>query len=199
VLAALLAAPCLARASTFRDDFSHAGTGWPNAAATRDQHRGFAVYTDSGQYQMTPVQDHTFGFAASPLQQGGEVSVGADLFLYAGIGRGGAGLACRYRDPANFDAALARGDGKLVLIRVREGAAELLAGGPLDSVIAGSVDTRIELRCQGDQISARTREGLHIEARSPGAAEGESGLLVIGEAAAGTSAVFDNFELTALQ
>jgi hypothetical protein len=194
----MIAAP-LAHAGNFRDDFSNSSSGWAHAAATSDQHRGFAVYTDSAQYQMTPVQDDTFGFAPAPQQLGGEVSVNADLFLYAGVGRGGAGLACRYRDPANFDAALARGDGKLVLIRVRDGQAELLAGGPVESVIPGSIDTRIELRCSGDRLSAHTREGLVIEAASAGPVEGQSGLLVIGEAAAGTSAVFDNFELRALQ
>lgn len=199
LLGSLLIAAPLAQAGSFRDDFSDSNSGWAHAAATSDQHRGFAVYTDSAQYQMTPVQDDTFGFAPSPQQLGGEVSVNADLFLYAGVGRGGAGLACRYRDPANFDAALARGDGTLVLIRVREGKAEMLAGGPVESVIPGSVDTRIELRCSGGQLSARTREGLVIEAASAGPAEGQSGLLVIGEAAAGTSAVFDNFELRALQ
>lgn len=199
LLASLLIAGPLAQAGSFNDDFSDSNSGWAHAAATSDQHRGFAVYTDSAQYQMTPVQDDTFGFAPAPQQLGGEVSVNADLFLYAGVGRGGAGLACRYRDPANFDAALARGDGTLVLIRVREGKAEMLAGGPVESVIPGSVDTRIELRCSGERLSARTREGLVIEAASTGPAEGQSGLLVIGEAAAGTSAVFDNFELRALQ
>lgn len=199
LLSALLVTAPGVQASAFADDFSNPDSGWPHVAATSDRDRGFAVYTDSAQYQMTPIQDDTFGFAPAPQQLGGEVSVHADLFLYAGVGRGGAGLACRYRDPANFDAALARGDGTLVLIRVREGHAELLAGGPVGSVIPGSVDTRIELRCSGERLSARTREGLAIEAASTGPAEGQAGLLVIGEATAGTSAVFDNFELRALQ
>lgn len=197
--ASLVMTAPLAQAGSYVEDFSDSNSGWAHAAATSDQHRGFAVYTASAQYQMTPVQNDTFGFAPAPRQLGGEVSVNADLFLYAGVGRGGAGLACRYRDPANFDAALARGDGTLVLIRVREGKAEMLAGAPVESVIPGSVDTRIELRCSGDRLSARTREGVEIEGTSAGPAEGQSGLLVIGEAAAGTSAVFDNFELRALQ
>lgn len=188
-----------AQANSFSDDFSNPQSGWPHAAASSDLHRGFSVYTDSAQYQMTPVQDDTFGFANAPQQLGSEVALGVDLFLYAGIGRGAAGLACRYRDPSNFDAALLRGDGAVLLLRVREGKAEPLASAQLDSVVAGVIDTRLELHCRGEQLRARTRDGQEIEANSPGPSEGESGLLVIGEAAAGTHALFDNFAMRALQ
>jgi hypothetical protein len=190
-----LAAPALA-APVLRDDFSDPSSGWPNAAATRDADLGFAVYTDTGGYQLTPVKDDVFGFVVAPRQApGGDVRIEADLFLYAGIGRGAAGLGCRYQDARNFYAFIARGDAVLMIARVKDGQVQPLAQGSVRSVMAGSVDTRLTVECRGDELRLSAKGGATLTARDGSFAAGSSGLFVLGESMAGTSAVFDNFVL----
>lgn len=197
VLIAFCTAPAFA-APVFSDDFSRATSGWPNMQATRDSDLGFAVYTDSGRYQLTPVHDHTFGFIAAPTQAaGGDVRVEADLFLYAGIGRGAAGLACRFQDHRNFYGFLARGDAGVVIVKVRDGNATVLAQGTVASVMPGAVDTRLTAECSGDTLRLATKGGKAISARDTEFTGGKTGLVVIGEKLAGTSGMFDNFVLTA--
>lgn len=183
-------------AELLRDDFSDSASGWQNRAATSDKDLGFAVYTDAGQYQMTPVHDNTFGFVAAPRQAGdGDVEIAADMFLYAGIGAGAGGLACRYRDARNFYGFVARGDAVLLIVKVKDGAVTPLARGKVDSVVAGTVDTRLEVSCSGNTLRLKARGGGSLQAEDGDFSAGSSGLLVVGEKLAGTSAVFDDFEL----
>ena len=180
-----------------RDDFSDVSSGWVDRAASRDSDQGFAVYTDSGQYQMTPVQDDTYGVVSAPRQAGPDIEVAADLFLYAGIGRGAGGVACRIQDPKNFYAFIARGDGGIVIVRVRDGHATALAEGRVDQVMAGAVETRISARCSGTDLALSASGSPTLTARDSTHVHGAAGLLVLGETLAGTSASFDNFELRA--
>lgn len=195
-LALALSAP-LSAAPVMRDDFSDAASGWLNADASRDADLGFAVYTDTGGYQMTPVKDHVFGFVPAPKQAaGGDATVEADLFLYAGIGAGAAGLGCRYRDHDNFYAFMARGDAQLMILKIEKGEVSVLAQGAVDSVMPGAVDTRLVAECRGPKLTLRAGNGATLAASDASFADGKAGLFVIGEKMAGTSAAFDNFVLS---
>ena len=192
-----LALPAAA-AEILRDDFSSAASGWTNKAATRDSDLGFAVYTDAGQYQMTPVSDSTLGFIAAPRQaDGGDVHMESDLFLYAGIGAGSGGLACRFQDHQNFYAFVARGDAVMAIVKVKDGQPTLLAQAKLKSVMPGTVDTRLKVDCSGEELRFSAQDGGSIKARDSEFRSGKSGLVVAGQKMAGTSAVFDNFVLAA--
>lgn len=192
------AAPATA-AEILRDDFSRPGSGWQNKAATSDKDLGFAVYTDSGQYQMTPVRDDTFGFIPAPRQaDSGDVRIESDLFLYAGIGAGAGGLACRFTDHRNFYGFLVRGDAVVIIVKVKDGKVTPLAQGKVKSVMAGAADTRLTAECSGDTLRLEVRDGSRLEARDSDFSTGRSGLVVIGETMAGTSAAFDNFVLAGL-
>ncbi|WP_257386253.1 hypothetical protein [Tahibacter caeni] len=195
ILLALGAAPAAA-ADLVRDDFSDPASGWQDKAATRSSDLGFAVYTDSGQYQMTPVADGAFGFVPAPHQAAdGNVRIQADLFLYAGLGAGAGGLACRFKDHGNFYGFLARGDASLLIVKVKDGKPTPLAQGKVKSIMAGSVDTQLSVECAGDRLRFTARDGSRLEARDTDLTAGQSGLLVLGEKMAGTSAAFDNFVL----
>jgi hypothetical protein len=203
--ARLIAALCCAAsfsaaASTvLRDDFSDPSTGWPNMAATRHTDLGFAVYTDSGQYQLTPVQDQVFGFIPTPKQaDSGDVKLESDLFLYAGIGAGAGGLACRHQDNENFYAFMVRGDAVLMILKIKGGEVTPLAQGKVDTIMAGTVDTRLTAECRGDTLRFSARDGATISAKDADFGAGASGVFVIGEKMAGTSAVFDEFVLSDL-
>lgn len=192
-----LALPAAA-AEILRDDFSSPASGWTNKAATRDSDLGFAVYTDAGQYQMTPVSDSTLGFIAAPRQaDGGDVHMESDLFLYAGIGAGSGGLACRFQDHQNFYAFVARGDAVMAIVKVKDGQPTLLAQAKLKSVMPGTVDTRLKVDCSGEELRFSAQDGGSIKARDSEFRSGKSGLVVAGQKMAGTSAVFDNFVLAA--
>lgn len=190
-----LALPAAA-AELLRDDFSNTSSGWTNKAATRDSDLGFAVYTDGGQYQMTPVSDSTLGFIAAPRQaDGGDVHLESDLFLYAGIGAGSGGLACRFQDHQNFYAFVARGDAVMAIVKVKDGQPILLAQAKLKSVMPGTVDTRLKVDCRGEELRFSAQDGGSIKAKDAEFQNGKSGLVVAGQKMAGTSAVFDNFVL----
>lgn len=185
-------------APVFSDDFSDIRSGWPNMVASRDTDLGFAVYTDSNQYQLTPVKDQVFGYFAAPRQvEGGDVRIESDLFLYAGIGAGAAGLSCRHQDHGNFYAFMVRGDAELMILKIKNGEVTPLAQGKVDSVMAGTVDTRLSVECRGDALRFGARGGKTIVVRDGDFSAGSSGVFVIGETMAGTSAVFDNFVLSA--
>lgn len=196
-LFAVLVSPATRAAHrVFQDDFADASTGWYHHGADSSDDLGFAIYTAEGTYQMTPVRDEAYGFVAAPRQTTSpKVRVSADLFLYAGVGLGGGGVGCHYLDESNFDLALARGDGQLVLVEVRKGDSRVLAQGPLNSLFPGSVDTRLELECDASGLRVRSQEGTRLEAATSPPAGHQVGLFVIGERSAGTSAVFDNFTL----
>jgi hypothetical protein len=186
-----------ATAASFSDDFSDTASGWPNMAATRDSDLGFAVYTDSGQYQLTPVKDNVFGFIASPKQASdGNVRIESDMFLYAGIGAGAGGIGCRHQDHGNFYAFMVRGDAVLMILKIKDGEVTPLAQGRVDTVLAGTVDTRLTVECNGDTLRFGARGAKAITARDGDFSAGNSGVFVIGESMAGTSVVFDNFELS---
>lgn len=185
-----------AAAEILRDDFSNASSGWLNKDASHDSDLGFAVYTDSGQYQMTPVKDSTIGFVPAPRQAGhGNVHLEADLFLYAGVGAGSGGLACRFKDHQNFYAFVARGDAVMAIVKVKDGKSSLLAQGRISSVLPGTVDTRLTVDCVGDELRFSAKGGASIRARDGEFANGHSGLVVAGQKMAGTSAAFDEFVL----
>lgn len=195
-LLACALAPRADAATLMRDDFSSPASGWPNMAATRSSDLGFAVYTDGGQYQLTPVQDKVFGFMPAPKQAtGGDVKLESDLFLYAGIGAGAAGLGCRFSDHRNFYAFMVRGDAVMSIVRVKDGEATTLAQGKIKSIMPGSADTRLSVECSGDSLRFSARGGSTLSANDATFTEGRSGVFVIGEKLAGTSGVFDNFVL----
>jgi hypothetical protein len=193
------ALPAAAAPSVSREDFSNPASGWPNMAATRASDLGFAVYTDSGKYQLTPVQDGVFGFVPAPRQAtGGDVRIEADLFLYAGVGAGAAGLGCRHTDHRNFYAFMARGDAVLMIVKVKDGEPTVLAQGRVKSVMPGSVDTRMTATCHGDALELRASGGATLTARDGDLREGAAGVFVVGEKLAGTSATFDDWALADL-
>jgi hypothetical protein len=183
-------------ADILRDDFSNDASGWTNKAATRDSDLGFAVYTDSGQYQMTPVSDSTLGFVAAPRQaDGGDVHMEADMFLYAGIGAGSGGLACRFQDHQNFYAFVVRGDAVMAIVKIKDGQPSLLAQARVKTVLPGTADTRLKVDCKGSELRFSAKDGGSIKATDAEFSDGKSGLVVAGQKMAGTSAAFDNFVL----
>ncbi len=74
--------------TVFRDDFSDSGSGWIDTQVADHNAKGIALYNNDGGYQMTPVDDATYGIVPAPKQAGGaDVQVEAGLFLYTGVGK----------------------------------------------------------------------------------------------------------------
>lgn len=196
----LLAACSFASAASvvMTDDFSNAKSGWPHSGATSVEDLGFAIYAD-GDYQLTPVADHVFGYVKAPKQaESGDVSIESDMYLLAGVGSGLAGLACRVTDAKNFYGFAARGDAGLTIFKVIKGEVTPLAHGRLRSVLAGSVDTRLTASCKGDELRLSARDGDSLAIKDSALTKGTAGLIIWGEKAAGTMATFDNFTLSSL-
>ena len=197
-LAFALTAPASAQTLLVQDDFSNPASGWQHQDTASPDDGGFGSYA-GGQYQMTPLQDGSYGLIPAPRQSaGGDVRMEADLYLYASVGNGGGGLYCRARGLKDFYLFLATGDGGLLIGKVRDGSPTVLARGSVKSVLAGSVDTRLAAECSGDRLRLSATDGSSLEAHDGEFSSGESGLAVLGENAAGTSAVFDNYVLTDL-
>jgi len=190
----------LVQAAVIIDDrFNDPRSGWPDVSASSSRDVGFAVYAN-GKYQMTPVQDRAFGVIRAPRQaSSGNVSVASRFFMYAGLGAGGAGVVCRMQDLDNFYAFIVVGSGEWRIARIEKGKVNVLASGSADpQVMPGAVDAVMEARCDGEQLSLSLAGKRVGEARDAVFASGSAGLFVAGEQAAGTSASFEDFRLSAL-
>ncbi len=200
VCATLFSAGLLAaETSVLREDFSDVKSGWDHFHATSDKHKGFSVYNETGGYQMTPVDDNSYGVALAPQQaSGADVRVAGEIFLYTGIGVGSGGVVCRYVDAQNFYAFMVSGKHGYGIVKMIDGKITGLTAGSFNGSMPNIAEVKIEGRCQGDKLS------LYLDGKSVASAndadlpQGKSGLVVLGEKMAGTSAVFDSFELAEL-
>lgn len=188
-----------AEAQVLRDDFSDLNSGWDHFQADTLEHKGFSVYNETGGYQMTPVDDNSYGVSLAPKQAGGaDVRVAGEIFLYTGVGLGSGGVVCRYVDAQNFYAFMVSGKHGFGIVKMIDGKITGLTAGSFEGSMPNIAEVRIEGRCQGDNLS------LYIDGKQVGSAkdadlaQGKSGLVVLGEKMAGTSAVFDSFELAEL-
>ena len=193
----LLALPAFAAETrVFADDFSSNRSGWADTQVADHRAKGIALYNGSGGYQMTPVDDATFGVMLAPRQAAGpDVRVDAALFLYTGIGQGTAGVVCRHRDNDNFYAFMVSGSHGLGILKVEGGKATTIARGRFEGAMANIADVRIGARCQGETLQLLLDGEVAAEATDATHARGHAGLIVMGEKMAGTSAVFDDFAL----
>lgn len=182
----------------FRDDFSNPRSGW---ATRTNEHgawnAGISLYTGSD-YQMSPVEDGTLGFSPSPKQaRSARVEIASKVFMYAGVGNGAAGVACRVQDGDRFYAFLLTGNNAWMIVKATPEKLERLAAGaiPIKPSMPGLVDVRVQAQCDGEVLRMRINGKDVGSARDGAYADGLSGLMVMGEKAAGTNARFDDFAL----
>jgi hypothetical protein len=195
-LAALAHPATAADRPVFEDDFSDSASGWTNTQVADHNAKGIALYDGSGGYQMTPVDDATFGIMTAPRQAAGpDVRIDAALFLYTGVGQGTAGVVCRHQDNANFYAFMVSGSHGLGILRIQDGQATTLARGRFEGAMANIADVRIGARCEGETLQLLIDGEVAAEASDGAHASGRAGLIVMGEKMAGTSAVYDDFAL----
>jgi hypothetical protein len=200
----LVSALCLALAvpafaaerAVFSDDFSDHTSGWVDTQTADHTAMGIALYDGTGGYQMTPVDDATYGVMPAPRQaSGGDVRIEAALFLTTGVGQGTAGVVCRHQDNDNFYAFMVSGRHGLGIVKVRGGQATTLASGHFQGLMDNIADVRLGARCEGDALQLTLDGEVVAQAHDGDFAEGRTGLIVMGEKMAGTSAVFDDFAL----
>jgi hypothetical protein len=194
---ALAAVPALAAdKQVFSDDFSDSSSGWVDTQQADHKAKGIALYDGSGGYQMTPVDDTTYGVIRAPRQAAGaDVRVEANLFLYTGVGQGTGGLVCRHADNQNFYAFMVSGGHGYAIMKIVDGEATTLTSGRFEGAMPNIADVRIGASCKGDELTLSIDDEVVAEASDSDLGKGASGLIVMGEKMAGTSAVFDNFAL----
>lgn len=185
-----------ADSTVFRDDFSNSGSGWIDTQVADHNAKGIALYNNDGGYQMTPVDDATYGIVPAPKQApGADVQVEAGLFLYTGVGQGTGGVVCRHRDNQNFYAFMVSGGHGYAILKIAGGRADTLASGRFEGTMPNIADLRIGARCEGSTLKLMLDGDVVAEADDATHTGGQVGLIVMGEKMAGTSAVFDDFEL----
>ena len=195
-LLALALPAAAAEQRVFSDDFSNPRSGWVDTQVAHHKAKGFALYNGSGGYQMTPVDDATYGVMVAPRQAAGsDVRIDAALFLYTGVGQGTGGVVCRHQDNDNFYAFMVSGSHGAGILKVKDGRATTLARGRFEGAMPNIADVRIEARCVGAALQLRVDGDVIAEANDGELAQGNAGLIVMGEKMAGTSAVFDDFAL----
>ena len=200
LVASLGATTAHAREPVLRDDFANARSGWPHTNISPRHALGFSQYT-GGELQMSSTDDSALGFAPAPRQaEGGDVAVAAKVWLYAGLGGGAAGVACRFQDHRRFYAFLLNGHNGWMIARATPEKLQPLATGKLagKQIMPGLAEARVEARCNGDQLE------MHVNGRKVGSvrddayATGISGLMLAAVKAAGANAKFDDFALDRL-
>ncbi len=199
LLLALALPAAAAEQRVFRDDFSDPRSGWVDNQVAHHKAKGFAAYNGSGGYQMTPVDDTTYGVMVAPRQAtDGDVRIDAALFLYTGVGQGTGSVVCRHRDNDNFYAFMVSGTHGAGILKVKDGRATTLARGRFEGTMPNIADVRIEARCVGAALQLRVDGKVVAQTSDGDLAQGNAGLIVMGEKLAGTSAVFDDFALVEL-
>lgn len=198
LLASTLLLSLTAQADRWSDNFDSRASGWPDNSETAYLDLGIGMYAD-GKYQMTPVAERTVGFMPSPKQpKVGDVRLESSFFMYAGLGNGGAGLACRFQDLDNFYAFLVLGSGSWKILKVADGVATTLGQGAVEQVIPGAVDTRMTAECRGTELVLRLDGQVVGRARDERFDSGQVGLFIGGEEIAGAHALFEDFVLETL-
>jgi hypothetical protein len=192
-----LALPALAaERAVFTDDFSSDATGWVNTQVADHNAQGLALYDGTGGYQLTPLDDDTFGVIPAPRQAAGpDVRIDAALFLTTGVGQGTAGVVCRHKDNGNFYAFMVSGGHRAAILKVRGGQASVLAAAPFEGLMPNIADVRLGARCDGSTLQLLLDGEVAAEATDADLSAGRAGLIVLGERTAGTSAVYDDFAL----
>ena len=186
-----------AGSTVFEDDFSDSGSGWPDTQIADHNAKGMMLYDGSGGYQMTPLDDATYGIVPAPRQAPGpDSAIEANLFLYTGVGKGTGGLVCRQSDQDNFYAFMVSGAHGYAILKVEGGKGETLGTGRFEGMMPNIADVRIGARCQGTTLTLSIDSEVVLEVDDSSHSAGKSGLIVLGERTAGTSAVFDNFVLS---
>lgn len=199
LLAMTLSPLAMAGAVVFEDDFSNDQSGWPNTQQADHKALGIALYDGTGGYQMTPLDDATYGILPAPRQaKGADVEIETAVFLYTGVGKGTAGVVCRQQDNDNFYAFMVSGGHGYAIMKVVDGQAETLASGRFDGAMPNIADVQISARCEGSSLSMSLDGETVAETDDSSLDRGRAGLIVLGERTAGTSAVFDRFTLSAL-
>ena len=85
------------------------------------------------------------------------------------------------------------------ILKVQAGQAETLASGRFEGVMPNIADLRIGARCEGGSLKLMLDGDVVAEADDGTHLLGGTGLIVMGEKMAGTSAVFDDFELRSIE
>lgn len=198
LFAALTTSPlALASSLVFEDDFSDDQSGWPNTQVADHNAIGMSLYDGSGGYQMTPLDDATYGILPSPRQaKSGDVEIEASVFLYTGVGKGTAGVVCRHQDNDNFYAFMVSGGHGYAILKVEQGQGETLASGRFDGAMPNLADVQLQAVCEGANLTLSIDGDEVAKASDTTFSNGRSALIVLGERTAGTSAVFDRFALS---
>ena len=148
---------------------------------------------------MTPIDDATYGIMPAPRQaKGADVRVEANLFLYTSVGQGTGGVVCRHADNNHFYAFMVSGGHGYAILKVQGGQATTLTSGRFEGTMPNVADVRIGAHCAGSSLKLTIDGEVVAEADDAALTKGGAGLIVMGEKTAGTSAVFDNFELAEL-
>lgn len=187
----------MAGITVFEDDFSNDQSGWPNTQIAEHDALGISLYDGSGGYQMTPLDDATYGILPAPRQaKSGDVEIETAVFLYTGVGKGTAGVVCRHQDNGNFYAFMVSGGHGYTILKVANGQGETLASGRFDGAMPNIADVRLQAVCDGSNLSLSIDGVAVAQASDRAFSNGRSALIVLGERTAGTSAVFDHFVLS---
>lgn len=197
LLAGLLASSAaLAGEVVLRDDFGNPASGWQVASPKDGGGMGLALYSD-GEYQLSLLADASMAFVPAPKQPAGaDVVVAAKTWMYAGVGGGGAGVACRARE-GRFYAFMLTGNGGWAIAKAAGKQIRTLAAGELRTppLIAGMPEALLEATCAGDRLELRLDGELAGSVQDAEYTSGAAGLTLISQKAAGTNARFDDFEL----
>ena len=157
LLLALALPAAAAEQRVFRDDFSDAASGWVDTQSADHTAKGIALYDGSGGYQMTPVDDSTYGIMVAPRQaDGGDVRIDAALFLYTGVGQGMGGVVCRHQDNDNFYAFVASGNHGAGILKVKDGQATTLARASFDGAMRTAVSRWSAAATASSGLATRT-------------------------------------------
>ncbi len=174
----------------FQDDFSDSHSGWD----TWEDEVSMVKYQDGGLRIL--VGEEEYDYWTSPGEKYLDTRVEVEAAKLSGPDDNDFGILCRYKDPDNFYALLISSDGYAGILKVKDGAYNLISGESMDYfevIQKGSAVNRLEARCVGSKLALSVNGQEMLSVDDFDFMYGEVGLIAGSYDEPGVDIFFDNF------
>ncbi len=183
--------PAVGSAVLFHDDFSR-----PSAAWLLFEGESGSAYIRDGELYLEAKGNETALY--TPLQEGPweDVIVSVLLRQVEGTQDNWMGVLCRQADAENYYLFAISADGYYLMLKVRNGVQEALAGPTYTTLIQpGRARNRLTVRCEGGSLQMSVNERFLVNRSDDDLTAGGIALFADGTRG-GTTVAFDDFLLT---
>lgn len=174
----------------FADGFSDASSGWSTWSG-QDSSVGY-----QGGGLLFTIQRAGYDYWSRPGRRYADTRIEVDATHVGGPDNNDYGIICRYRNRENFYSFVISSDGYFGILRVLEGAYQVLSGGQMQfspAVQQGQAANHLRADCRGESLALYANGQLLAEVTDTSFKSGEVGLIAGSYDQPGVEIFFDDF------